>query len=67
MNVNSTNAVQHTDDDAVKYQFRTIFISDIHLGTRGCQAEVLLDFLKHCNAETYYLVGDIFDGWRLKK
>jgi UDP-2,3-diacylglucosamine pyrophosphatase LpxH len=47
--------------------YRTIWISDVHLGTRGCQAEFLLDFLKHNEAETYYLVGDIFDGWRMKK
>jgi UDP-2,3-diacylglucosamine pyrophosphatase LpxH len=48
-------------------RFRTIWISDIHLGTRGCQAELLLDFLKHTESETLYLVGDIIDGWRLKK
>jgi len=47
--------------------YRTIWISDVHLGTRGCQAEFLLDFLKYNHAETYYLVGDIFDGWRMKK
>ena len=47
--------------------YRTIFISDVHLGTKGCQAELLLDFLKHCDADTIYLVGDIVDGWRLKK
>ena len=48
-------------------KYRTIWISDIHLGTRGCQAEVLLDFLKHTESETLYLAGDIVDGWRLKK
>jgi UDP-2,3-diacylglucosamine pyrophosphatase LpxH len=47
-------------------QYRTLFLSDIHLGTRGCQAELLLDFLKWHEAETIYLVGDIIDGWRLK-
>lgn len=47
--------------------FRTIWISDVHLGTRGCQAEFLLDFLKHNEAERIYLVGDIFDGWRMKR
>ncbi|MCX5519660.1 UDP-2,3-diacylglucosamine diphosphatase [Kaistia defluvii] len=46
---------------------RTLFLSDIHLGTRGSQAELLLDFLKWHDAETIYLVGDIVDGWRLKK
>lgn len=48
-------------------RYRTIFVSDIHLGTRGCKAEFLLDFLNHNDAETFYLVGDIVDGWRLKK
>ena len=46
---------------------RTLFLSDIHLGTRGCQAELLLEFLRHYDADVIYLVGDIVDGWRLKK
>jgi UDP-2,3-diacylglucosamine pyrophosphatase LpxH len=45
---------------------RTLFISDVHLGTRGCQAALLLDFLRRYDADTLYLVGDIVDGWRLK-
>src|ERR1700755_1934627 len=44
-----------------------IFLSDIHLGTRGCQADILLDFLKNNESEHLYLVGDIVDGWRLKR
>ncbi|MFZ4541321.1 MAG: UDP-2,3-diacylglucosamine diphosphatase [Rickettsiales bacterium] len=47
--------------------YRTIWISDIHLGTRGCKAEPLLDFLRHTESDKLYLVGDIIDGWRLKK
>jgi UDP-2,3-diacylglucosamine pyrophosphatase LpxH len=47
--------------------FRTIWISDVHLGTRGCNADFLLDFLKHTESDTLYLVGDIVDGWRLKR
>jgi UDP-2,3-diacylglucosamine pyrophosphatase LpxH len=47
-------------------QYRTLFLSDIHLGTRGCQAGLLLDFLKHNESEELFLVGDIIDGWRLK-
>jgi UDP-2,3-diacylglucosamine pyrophosphatase LpxH len=47
-------------------RYRTIFLSDLHLGARGCQAELMLDFLRHNEADTYYLVGDIIDGWRLK-
>ena len=46
---------------------RAIWISDVHLGTRGCKADFLLDFLKHNEAEYVYLLGDIIDGWRLKK
>jgi UDP-2,3-diacylglucosamine pyrophosphatase LpxH len=45
---------------------RTAFISDVHLGTRGCQAELLLDFIKALECETLYLIGDIVDGWKLK-
>jgi len=45
---------------------RTIFVSDIHLGTRGCKAEALVDFLNRNQCQTLYLVGDIVDGWRLK-
>ncbi len=48
-------------------RFRTIWISDIHLGTRGCNAAMLIDFLDHTDSDTLYLVGDIIDGWRLKK
>jgi UDP-2,3-diacylglucosamine pyrophosphatase LpxH len=47
--------------------FRTIWISDVHLGTKGCNAALLIDFLDHTDSETLYLVGDIIDGWRLKK
>jgi UDP-2,3-diacylglucosamine pyrophosphatase LpxH len=43
--------------------YRTIWISDVHLGTRACKAKALLDFLRHHIAETLYLVGDIVDGW----
>jgi len=48
-------------------RYRTIWISDVHLGTRGCKAEFLLDFLKHNESEYLYLVGDIVDGWRLSR
>ena len=48
-------------------RFRTIWISDVHLGTRGCNAGLLIDFLDHVDSEQLYLVGDIIDGWRLKK
>jgi len=53
--------------EGVRRRFRTIWISDVHLGTRGCNAEMLIDFLDHTDSETMYLVGDIIDGWRLRK
>ena len=53
-------------DRAVR-RYRAVWISDLHLGTPGCKAEHLLDFLKSTECETLYLVGDIVDGWQLKK
>ncbi|MDP3898159.1 MAG: UDP-2,3-diacylglucosamine diphosphatase [Mesorhizobium sp.] len=47
--------------------FRTLFISDVHLGSRVAKAEFLIDFLRHNEADTIYLVGDIVDGWRLRR
>jgi UDP-2,3-diacylglucosamine pyrophosphatase LpxH len=46
---------------------RTAWISDVHLGTPGCQAHALLDFLKQVDCDTLYLVGDIIDGWQLRR
>ncbi len=51
---------------AFPHRYRSVFISDLHLGARGCQAELLLDFLMSTECESLYLVGDIVDGWRLK-
>ena len=48
------------------HHLRTLFISDVHLGSRGAQAERLLDFLRWHDADTIYLVGDIIDGWKMK-
>lgn len=48
-------------------KFRSIFLSDIHLGTRHCQADLLLDFLGAHDAEQIFLIGDIIDGWRLER
>ena len=47
-------------------RFRSLFISDVHLGARGCQAGKLLDFLRWHEADAIYLVGDIVDGWQLR-
>ena len=49
------------------HTYRTIWLSDIHLGTRGCKADLLLEFLRHTESDTLYLVGDIIDGWRLQR
>jgi UDP-2,3-diacylglucosamine pyrophosphatase LpxH len=48
-------------------QYKSIFISDVHLGSRGCKADLLCDFLKNNSSENLFLVGDIIDGWRLKR
>ena len=58
----------HDDEEerrAVRY--RAIFISDVHLGTAGCQAQALLGFLKANSSDYLYLVGDIVDGWQLRR
>ena len=47
--------------------FRTLFLSDVHLGSKAAQADLLVDFLRVHDAEKIYLVGDIVDGWRLKR
>ena len=49
------------------HAYRAVFISDVHLGTAGCQAAALLDFLRHHPSDTLYLVGDIVDGWQLRR
>ena len=46
---------------------RTVWISDLHLGTAGCQAKALLTFLRSVECDTLYLVGDIIDGWQLRR
>lgn len=48
-------------------RYRSIWISDAHLGWRPCEAARLLDFLKHHDAQYWYLVGDMVDGWMLKR
>ena len=54
-------------DPPTRKHYRAIFISDIHLGTPGCQAEALLDFLRFHPSDYLYLVGDIVDGWQLRR
>jgi len=47
--------------------YRSIFVSDVHLGTRDCKAEELNNFLKHNSCDTLYLVGDIIDAWKIQQ
>jgi UDP-2,3-diacylglucosamine pyrophosphatase LpxH len=63
MNTQSSYSVR----EPAKTHYRTIFLSDIHLGTRGCRADLLLEFLKEHTCDELYLVGDIIDGWRFRK
>ncbi len=48
-------------------RYRAVFISDTHLGTRGCRSDFLADFLRRMSCDRLFLVGDIIDGWRLRK
>ncbi len=66
--VGSGNEAGQTGDEAHEVpRYRAIFISDLHIGTPGFQADALLDFLKHHPSEMLYLVGDIVDGWQLRR
>jgi UDP-2,3-diacylglucosamine pyrophosphatase LpxH len=64
VHVDSPEVDRTVTEDGTRY--RALFISDVHLGTRGCQAERLLDFLRYHDADVVYLVGDIVDGWQLR-
>ena len=57
----------NADNAGEKRLYRTLWISDLHLGTPGCQADALLDFLKRTECDTLFLVGDIIDGWQLRR
>ena len=61
-----TDAAAEPAEDPGQH-YRTVWISDLHLGTPGCQALALLEFLKRVECDTLYLVGDIIDGWQLKR
>jgi len=61
-------AAHHRDEErGGRIRFRSIWISDLHLGTAGCQAELLLEFLRQTESDYLYLVGDIIDGWQLRR
>jgi len=59
--------VPEDESPAGRQRLRAIFISDLHIGTPGFQADALLEFLKAHSSETLYLVGDIVDGWQLRR
>ncbi|MBA4748814.1 MAG: UDP-2,3-diacylglucosamine diphosphatase [Sphingopyxis sp.] len=65
--VGRISAANGSAKDGTRRHYRSVWISDIHLGTRGCNAPLLIDFLDHVDCDNMYLVGDIIDGWRLKK
>jgi UDP-2,3-diacylglucosamine pyrophosphatase LpxH len=67
MPLSPTKPARTTSHSRPQRHHRTIFISDTHLGTRGCKAEALADFLAHNECQTLFLVGDIVDGWQLKR
>jgi UDP-2,3-diacylglucosamine pyrophosphatase LpxH len=62
----SASAPALVDPALGQNHYRAIFISDIHLGTAGCKADHLLDFLRHNESDHLFLVGDIIDGWALR-
>lgn len=65
--IGTTPGVKRDVKRADMRRFRAIWLSDVHLGTTGCQAGRLLEFLQHTESETLYLVGDIIDGWQLRR
>src|SRR5918996_6127820 len=68
----SAHIVLKKRDDDVQHEpgarrYRAIFVSDLHLSTKACQAEAFLDFLRCHDAPRIYLIGDIVDFWRIKR
>ena len=61
------DAAEAEPSPAGSRRYRSIWISDLHLGTPGCQAKALLDFLRSVECQTLFLVGDIVDGWQLRR
>src|SRR4051812_5026941 len=57
----------HNAGEKHKVRLRTVFVSDVHLGTRGCSADLLHEFLKSVEGDYLFLVGDIVDLWAMRK
>jgi UDP-2,3-diacylglucosamine pyrophosphatase LpxH len=51
----------------IKAPYKAVFVSDIHLGTRSCKAEFLLKTLKRLSFDEIYMIGDIIDGWKIRR
>ena len=62
-----TPAANLRPEDSAGNRVRSIFISDVHLGTRGCQADRLLDFLRDYESQHLFLIGDIIDFWAMSR
>lgn len=67
-----TNDQEAPDNDTIerenlRHTYRSVFISDTHLGTKAARVDLLLDFLKTVRCDQLYLVGDIIDGWQLQR
>ena len=54
-------------EEDIGMKYNAVFISDLHLGSKHCQSDKLLDFIKTVETNNLFLVGDIIDGWRLSK
>ena len=67
MNVCVNSGISRMNAMSQQRTYRSIWISDVHLGTKGCKADFLLEFLRISHSDYLYLVGDIIDGWRLKR
>jgi UDP-2,3-diacylglucosamine pyrophosphatase LpxH len=63
----TASTLEGSNDFLEQPRYRSLFISDVHLGTKGAQVEALLEFLRHHDAGIIYLVGDIVDGWRMRR
>src|SRR5690349_14127174 len=64
---NLWRSVENLEQMTMPRRVRSIFLSDIHLGTPACQAERLLDFLRGYDCEYLFLVGDIVDFWHIRR
>ena len=67
MHANNNASASAADDEQERIHVRSVFLSDIHLGTRGCQADRLLEFLRTYRSDNLFLIGDIIDFWSMSR